>query len=57
MFGTYNAATKVESMTSIINDGDYGVYTNATQIALDFRGVGLPTTQYTKFVNLIGIAS
>lgn len=46
-------------MTSIINDGDeeYGIYADTAQIALDFRGIGLPTASYTKFVNLIGIAS
>jgi hypothetical protein len=46
-------------MTSIINSGDeeYGIYADTAQIALDFRGIGLPTASYTKFVNLIGIAS
>lgn len=56
-FGTYNVATGVESMTSIINNGNYGVNTNASKIALDFRGIGLPTASYAKFVNLLGIAS
>jgi hypothetical protein len=45
-------------MTSIINSGnEYGIYADTAQIALDFRGIGLPTASYFKFVNLIGIAS
>jgi len=34
----------------------YGTYTNITKFTLDFRGIGLPTTSYYEFTNLLQIA-
>lgn len=44
---------------SIINaDIDlYGSLTNTTFITTDFRGLGLPTTSYNIFTNLMDIVS
>jgi len=35
----------------------YGIYTNTTFITTDFRGIGLPTTSFNQFANLIDIIS
>lgn len=45
-------------MTIINGDAAlYGIYTNTTKITPDFRGIGLPTTSFNKFVNLLAIAT
>lgn len=44
---------------SILNDEEsiYGTLTNSTYIATDFRGIGLPTTSFNQFTNLLDIIS
>jgi hypothetical protein len=54
-----NQTTSEESYQSIINADVslYGVYANTTFITTDFRGIGLPTTSYNIFTNLMDIIS
>lgn len=44
---------------SVINGDEalYGSYTNTTAITADFRGIGLPTTSFSKFVNMLSVAT
>jgi hypothetical protein len=58
-FGIYNDTTKEAFYHSIMNTDEtlYGIQTNTTKITMDFRGLGLPTTSYAAFTNLIDIIS
>lgn len=58
-FGTYNPTTLTESYSSILNSEEllYFSYVNQTAITMDLRGIGLPTSSYYVFANLMDIAS
>jgi hypothetical protein len=58
-FGTADMIGFTESYQSLINGDEvlYGIYANTTLITTDFRGIGLPTTSYNRFVNLLSIAT
>lgn len=55
----FNETLATESFMSIINGEEsmYGSYANTTFITADFRGIGLPTTSYNQFTNLMDIIS
>ena len=57
-FGTYNSAT-TQYFVSILNDQEsiYKSQTNQTYVTMDFRGIGLPTSSYNRFANLLQIAT
>lgn len=57
-FGIWNSSDSTQYFESIGNDQEalYGTYTNITKFTLDFRGIGLPTTSYYIFTNLLQIA-
>lgn len=58
-FGSADLTTSTASYISIIN-GDvdlYGINANQAKITPTIRGIGLPTTSYNKFVNLLSIAT
>lgn len=57
-FGIWNSTESTQYFESIDNDQEslYGTYTNITKFTLDFRGIGLPTTSYYVFTNLLQIA-
>jgi hypothetical protein len=40
-----------------VETGTYGLFSNTTSLALNFRGLGLPTAQFNKFVNLLAVAT
>lgn len=58
-FGVVNMTTGNGTFRSIINSDEalYGFSTNSTFITADFRGLGLPTTSYNIFTNLMDIIS
>lgn len=58
-FGVWNSTEGTQYFQSVNNDQEalYGTYTNTTKFTLDFRGLGLPTTSFYKFVNMLDIAS
>jgi hypothetical protein len=58
-FGVVNMTTGNGTFRSIINSDEalYGFSTNSTLITADFRGLGLPTTSYNVFTNLMDIIS
>lgn len=58
-FGSVDLVQSTASYMSIINADDtlYGIYANTTKITPDIRGIGLPTTSFNKFVNLLAIAT
>lgn len=58
-FGIWNATDETQYFEQINNDDEslYGIYQNTTKVTLDFKGVGLPTTSFFKFVNLLDIAA
>lgn len=58
-FGNYNPANSSQYFVSILNDQEsiYKSQTNQTYVTMDFRGIGLPTRSYSRFVNLLQIAT
>jgi hypothetical protein len=57
MFGQFGAG--FAQGQSILNSDEtiYGSYANSTIFSLDFRGLGLPTNTYYKFVNMLNVAT
>jgi len=58
-FGNYNPANSSQYFVSILNDQEsvYKSQTNQTYVTMDFRGIGLPSRSYSRFVNLLQIAT
>lgn len=58
-FGMTNVTNATEDYRSLMNDNVeiYGVSANTTRLALDFRGLGLPSDSYAKFANLLAVAT
>lgn len=58
-FGTADMIEFTGSYQSLINGDEvlYGIFANTTIITADFRGIGLPTTSYNRFVNSLSIAT
>jgi hypothetical protein len=58
-FGMFNETNSTGSFMSILNSEEsmYGSFANTTFITADFRGIGLPTTSYNQFTNLMDIIS
>jgi len=58
-FGAYNATNGSEYFEDInnwsTNSLEYGLNANSSMLALNFRGLGLPTTSFNKFANYLSV--
>jgi hypothetical protein len=56
-FGTTNTTNSSSYYNSLLNsDNDtYTVYTNTSILALNFRGLGLPTAEFKSFANMLQV--
>jgi len=58
-FGMYNATNNTEYFVDINNWStnylEYGLAANTTQLAMNFRGLGLPTTSFNKFSTYLSV--
>lgn len=53
-----NAGTEFyEDLMNFDYHQTYGIWANTTSLALDFRGLGLPTTEFNSFANLLSVAT
>lgn len=56
-FGKTDEVAQTEYYEDLKNTDDaaYGYWANSTSLALNFRGLGLPTSEFKKFENLLSI--
>ena len=58
-FGKTDETAQTEYYEDLKNTDDaaYGFWANSTSLALNFRGLGLPSIEFKKFMNLLSIIS
>lgn len=59
-FGKTSDTAKTQYYEDLLNfdeEGTYGIFENKTSLALNFRGLGLPTKQFNKFSLLLSVIS
>ncbi len=58
-FGQYNHTNGSQYYESLLNSNytQFGDYANYAQLTLDFSGLGLPTTIYWQFSNMLSYAT
>ena len=58
-FGQYNATNGSQYYESLLNDNYtmFGDYTSLSQLTLDFSGLGLPSSIYWQFSNMLSYAT